>query len=187
MKYSTVLNMVVVPKFTPELLVSAPKRGPAIPNHDGTIAVFSQSTHEIGGTTMKEHRILHIKTGKTEHLLTDDKAKDLVWLGHGTNNLLYLSQGDRGYTWVKTVDAGNPSASPVIVDFIEAPVSCLKVKALKNGSVAFVVAGLADQNENLYNEETDKRPHTARVTEDWNPRIVSRLQYCAIELDISNP
>ncbi|KAM0810545.1 putative Prolyl oligopeptidase [Seiridium cardinale] len=166
--------MVVVPKLTPEVLISAPRRGPAVPNYDGTLAFLSQSTHEISGKTLREFLIMSIETGKTEQLIADEKARDVVWLGQGTNTVLYLSQGEGGYTWIRTVDAGNPSAEPCVVDFIEAPVSSLKVKALKDGSIAFVVVGLADENGNLYNEESDKKPHTARVTDSWNPRIVSR-------------
>ncbi|KAH8205572.1 hypothetical protein TruAng_000278 [Truncatella angustata] len=163
--------MVVVPKFTPELLVALPQRGPAVPNHDGTLALFSQSTHEVGGKTSTEYRVLHIGTGKTEQLIADEKARDVVWLGNGTNTVLYLSQREEGYTWIKTIDADTPAAEPSIVDFIEAPVKSLKVMALKNGSIAFVVAGLADVKGILYNKENDKKPHTARVTDNWNPRI----------------
>lgn len=165
--------MVVVPKFTPELLVSGPRRGPAIPNPDGTLAFFRQTTHEIGGKTLKEFRVLTIDTGETKQLIADEKATDVVWMGHGTNTLLYLSTGEGGYTWIKTVDADCPSVQPSIVDFIEAPVGSLKIKELKDGSLAFVVSGFADDDGNLYNEESDKKSHTARVTESWNPRIVS--------------
>ncbi|KAI1853145.1 hypothetical protein JX266_001851 [Neoarthrinium moseri] len=163
--------MVLVPKFTPELLISAPRRGPAVPNHDGTLALFYQSTHTIGGKTLKEFRVLSIDTGESEQLIEDEKARDVLWLGDGSNSVIYLCGGDGGYTWVKLADAGNPSAEPTIVDFIEAPVSALKVRALKDGSIAVVVVGLSDENGNLYNEESDKKQHTARVTEDWEPRI----------------
>jgi hypothetical protein len=169
----TVINMVLVPKFTPELLVSAPRRGSAIPNDEGTLALFTQSVHEIGGKTTKGYYVLAIETGKTEQLISDEKATDAVWLEHSTNTVLYLSQGDGGYTWIKFVDADDPAGEPCVIDFIEAPVNNLKVRALKDGSVAFVVTGLADDEGNLYNEEANKHVHSARVAESWNPRIVS--------------
>lgn len=165
--------MVVVPKFTPELLISAPRRGAAVPNHDGTLALFSQSTHTIGGKTLKEFRVLNIESGQTERLIEDEKARDVHWLGDDSNMVIYLSAGEGGCTWIKMADASNPSAGATIVDFIEAPVSSLKVKALTDGSIAFIVVGLAGDDGNLFNEESDKKAHTARVYESYQPRIVS--------------
>jgi hypothetical protein len=168
--------MVVVPKFTPELLISAPRRGAAVPNHDGTLALFSQSTHTIGGKTLKEFRVLNIESGETERLIEDEKARDVHWLGDDSNVVIYLSPGEGGYTWIKMADASNPSAGVSIVDFIEAPVSSLKVKALKDGSIAFVVAGLVGDDGILYNEESEKKLHTARVFERYNARVVGFAQ-----------
>ncbi|KAF7535692.1 hypothetical protein G7054_g5169 [Neopestalotiopsis clavispora] len=163
--------MVMIPKFTPELLISTPLRGPAVPNHDGTLALFSQSTHEPGGKTTKEYRVLSIHTGESKHLISEEKARDVHWIGDGTNTIIYLSHGSNGYTWIKTVDADSDSAEPLVIDFVEAPVQHLKLKALKDGSIAFVVAGLADAEHHLYNEESDRRLHTARVTESCSPRL----------------
>ncbi|KAF3020633.1 hypothetical protein E8E14_012000 [Neopestalotiopsis sp. 37M] len=163
--------MVMIPKFTPELLISTPLRGPAVPNHDGTLALFSQSTHEPGGKTTKEYRVLPIHTGESKHLISEEKARDVQWIGDGTNTIIYLSQGSNGYTWIKTVDADSDSAEPLVIDFVEAPVQHLKLKTLEDGSIAFVVAGLADAEHHLYNEESDRRLHTARVTESCSPRL----------------
>jgi hypothetical protein len=167
--------MVLVPKFTPEVLISAPRRGPAVPNQDGTLALFTQSTHTIGGETLKEIRILNIATGESEQLLSDEKASSVLWLGDGTNTVVYLSSGGAGFTWVMMADAANPSGDPYIVDFVQAPIKSLKVKLLKDGSVAFVVVGLVAENGELYNEESKKTTHTARVTESYHPRIVRSL------------
>jgi hypothetical protein len=161
--------------FTPELLITIPRRGAAIPNRDGTLAIYTESTHVIGGETSRRYRVLNIKTGETEQLCVDNKATNVVWLGHDNSTLLYLSQGEGGYTWVKTVDAGNPSAEPTVVSSIEAPVSDLKVRALEGGSVALVVVGLVDADGSLYNKEQHKTPHSARVTDNINPRAVSHL------------
>ena len=147
--------MVMIPKFTPELLISTPLRGPAVPNHNGTLALFSQSTHEPGGKTTKEHRVLSIHTGESKHLISEEKARDVQWIGDGTNTIIYLSQGSNGYTWIKTVDADSDSAEPLVIDFVEAPVQHLKLKTLEDGSIAFVVAGLADAEHHLYNEESN--------------------------------
>ncbi|KAH8647304.1 prolyl oligopeptidase [Xylariales sp. PMI_506] len=163
--------MTPVRKLSPEVLVTIPRRGATIPNRDGTLAIFSESTHVIGGETSRGYWILDIKTGKTEQLLADDKATNIVWLGSDDNTLLYLSGEEGGYTSVKTADARNPSAEPSVVGSIEAPVSYLKVKPLEDGSIALVVVGLVDADGNIYNKEQHKTSHSARVTDNINPRI----------------
>ncbi|KAI0132619.1 prolyl oligopeptidase [Xylariales sp. AK1849] len=163
--------MVVVQKFTPELLISSPRRGPAVPNHDGKLALFSQSTHEIGGKTLKEFRVLNIETGESAQLIEDEKARDVNWLGDGTNTVIYLSPGGTGFTWIMMADADSTSETPYILEVIQAPVSNLKVKRLKNGTIALVVVGLVDEKGELYNEESDKKAHTARVYDSYRPRI----------------
>ncbi|KAH8681105.1 prolyl oligopeptidase [Xylariales sp. PMI_506] len=160
--------MVVTPMFTPELLISVPRRGPCIPNHDGTLALFSQSTHDIGGKTVQEFRVLRIETGDSERLFEDDKATDVQWLGDGTNTVVFLRPGEGGITWVKAANAEDPSQEPYVVDFIQAPVSCLRVKPLSHSSIAFVVVGRADAKGELYNQEADKKLHTARVTDSYH-------------------
>lgn len=167
--------MTPVTKFTPELLVTPPRRGAAIPNPNGTLAIFAQSTHVIDGETSKGYRVLNIETGKIEQLFVDDKVTNVVWLGHDNNTLLCLCRGERGHTWVKTVDARKLSAEPIVVGVIEAPVSDLKVKALKDGSIALVVVELVHADGTLYNNEQHKTRHGARVTDNLNPRVVSHL------------
>ncbi|KAH8199448.1 hypothetical protein TruAng_006386 [Truncatella angustata] len=163
--------MAPITKFTPELLITVPRRGAVVPNSDGTLGIFPQSTHVIGGKTSKGYQVLTVETGEIEQCIVDDKTTDAVWLGHDNNTVLYLTQGEGGYTWMKTVDARNPSAEPKVIDFIEAPVSDLKVKALKDGSIAFVVVGLVDADGTLYNREEHETPHSARVTDSINPRV----------------
>ncbi|KAK6189340.1 hypothetical protein LQW54_013365 [Pestalotiopsis sp. IQ-011] len=163
--------MAIIPKFTPELLISTPRRGAAVPNHNGTLALFSQSTHEPGGKTLNEYRVLTIETGESKHLISDEKTRDVLWIGDGTNTVIYLSQGSNGYTWIKTVDADSASTEPLVIDFIEAPVHHLKIRTLKDGTIAFVVSGLADSEHHLFNEESERRLHTARVTESCSPRL----------------
>lgn len=167
------VKMVFVQKFTPESLISAPRRGPAVPNHDGTLALFTQSTHTIGEReTSKEIRVLNIQTGDSERLVEDAKARDALWLGDGTNTVIFLKSGGVGITWIMMADAADPLTDPYIVDDIQAPIKHLKLRTLKDGSIAFVVAGLADEKGELYNELSNPALHNARVYDGLDVRIV---------------
>ncbi|KAI4866235.1 prolyl oligopeptidase [Hypoxylon rubiginosum] len=160
----------IVEKFTPEAMISAPRRGPAIPNHDGTLALYTLSTHTIGGETLKEIRVMNIATGDSSQLFDDEKAQDAAWLGDGSNTVILLKKGGEGFTFLITIDADKSPSDPYIVGHIPVPVQNLKVKALKDGSVAFAVVGLAGADGQLFNPELNKPTHTGRIYDVYRAR-----------------
>lgn len=86
-------------KFTPEILLSAPRRSSAIPNHDGTLALYSVSTYSFEDhTSSKELRIMDIKTGHSTLFSNDKDAHDAKWLGDGSNAIIWLQSGDKSIT-----------------------------------------------------------------------------------------
>lgn len=166
----------IVEKFTPEAMISAPRRGPAIPNHDGTLALYTLSTHTIGGETLKEIRVMNIATGDSSQLFDDEKAQDAAWLGDGSNTVILLKKGGEGFTFLITIDADKSPSDPYIVGHIPVPVQNLKVKALKDGSVAFAVVGLAGADGQLFNPELNKPTHTGRIYDVYRAREVGKFQ-----------
>ncbi|KAK8091103.1 alpha/beta-hydrolase [Apiospora phragmitis] len=168
--------MVIVPKFTPEILISAPRRAPAVPNRDGTLALFTQSTHTVGqATTLKEVRVMKVESGESQQLVADVRVHGAVWLPDGsTSSVVWLKKGDDGATLVEMVTdaATKPSASAVVkLGEIAAPVDSLKVKALKDGSIAFLVVGLADGDGELYNPEKHRTLSSIRIYDEYDVRI----------------
>ena len=86
-------------KFTPEVLLSAPRRSAGIPNPDGSKVLYSVSTYSFADHAKKsEIRVLDVETQQTT-LITDDKSgSDPNWLG---DSILLLTSGDDGVTSVK--------------------------------------------------------------------------------------
>lgn len=94
-------------KFTPEVLLSAPRRSAAIPNAEGTLALFSVSTYSFATKTREtEIRVLDIKNGQSQSLTTEN-ASEPTWLGE-TNLVLWLKGGEKGTTSLLMADAENP-------------------------------------------------------------------------------
>ncbi|KAI0103629.1 prolyl oligopeptidase [Nemania sp. FL0031] len=151
----------IAEKFTPEVLISAPRRGPAIPNHNGTLALYTESTH-IDGRDRKEFHLLDIATGVSRRILHDDLAYEPTWLGDGTNTVVYLRRGGMGVTFILTIDVDKSSLEPSIAGHIRVPVRCLKTKALGTGILAFTVVGYADTDGRLLNIDRMKF-HGGRV------------------------
>jgi dipeptidyl aminopeptidase/acylaminoacyl peptidase len=172
--------MGIKPKgFTPEVLLSAPRRGPAIPNHDGTLALYSVSTYSFDDhETTKEICIMDIKNGSSALFINDSEAHDAQWLGDGTNAIIWLQSGENGSTSLMIGDGDEPSKASYTADVILAPFSNLKLKSLSDGTIACVMTGLATPEGFLYNEETAEKPKSsARIYDKlyvrwWNKYII---------------
>ena len=165
--------MLIAPKFTPEVLIEAPRRGVAVPNHDGTLALYTVSTHTIGKDTLREVRVMNIETGDSVQISNDSKVHDANWLGDNSNLIIYLKSGEKGATLVVIANADQPSEEPYTVEEIPASITGLKVKELDDGSIALAVVGLVDSDGNLFNEKTVKTHSSVRVYDTYRTRYVS--------------
>jgi hypothetical protein len=87
-------------KFTPEVLLSAPRRSAGIPNSDASKVLYSVSTYSFAEhAKTSEIRVLDVKSQQTS-LITDEKgASELLWLDDDT--VVLLSEGEGGATSVK--------------------------------------------------------------------------------------
>jgi hypothetical protein len=161
-------------KFTPEVLIEAPRRSPAIPSPDGAKALYTLSRHTIGKETVKDIRVMDISTGISLRVVLADKVHDARWLGVG-HKIIYLQSAERGITIVKLADASDPSLANDFVAEIAAPVRALRVKVLDKDSVALAVAGLVGGDGELFNDEAVENKTTVRVYDKFQIRYVGRL------------
>lgn len=167
--------MVQVQKLNAETLLGAPRRGVAVPNHNGSLALYTLSTHNFDdGKTRKEVRVADLTSDgvPSRQLSDDDKVHDAVWIP-GTNNVVYLKSGDKGATKAFVANAGHVDAEHYVVGEFDAPIANLKLKRLDDGGVVFVVTGLVGPNGELYNEEAVEKRSTARVFDTAQIRVVS--------------
>ncbi|KAH6607273.1 prolyl oligopeptidase [Trichoderma cornu-damae] len=146
--------MVRVQELTAEALLSEPRRGPAVPNRDGTHALYTVSTHILGDKMTHEIRVLDIQTGSSKLLSNDARVHDAAWIPAAGLDVIYLVSADKGRTRVMIASAGDGDGDEeeeeqqqqqqqhYVAAEIDAPVSNLKLKALSSGGVAFVVTGL---------------------------------------------
>lgn len=167
-------------KFTPEVLIEAPRRGPAIPNIDGTKAIFSTSQHSIGGATLKEIKILDLKTGESHVLAANPQAHDFTWLT--ADSVAFLEPGEKIGETQLVISKVNiqrnviGEASYAVATF-PGPVNSLKLRSLGDGSVALAVVGRVDSDGQLFNEEAQLRKSSIRVYDNFNVRFVSLLLF----------
>ncbi|UKZ84724.1 uncharacterized protein TrAFT101_000621 [Trichoderma asperellum] len=163
--------MVRVQKLTAEALLSDPRRSPAVPNRDGTHALYTVSTHILGDKTTHELRVFNLQTGNSKQISNDAGVHDAMWIPTTELDVIYLRFVDKGRTQVMVAYAGDVSVEHYLAAEIDAPVSNLKLKELSNGNVAFVVTGLVGDT-GLYNQEVAQKGSSARLYDTeipiWN-------------------
>lgn len=165
----------LVEKLTPEVLVSCPRRGPAVPSHDGSLALYNQETYEPGGTTRHEIRVINIETSNSWVAVGDNDAYDAVWLEEENRHcIVYLRGGELGMTWLMFKDVDRPGDAAAVLGPIPGYVRGLKLKRLRDGGIGLAVVGLANSDGSLHNPELERVPsHSARVFDSCQMRDVS--------------
>ena len=164
--------MVQLQKLTPGTLLAAPRRGAAIPNRNGQLALHTVSTHQWGDKTIGEVRVMDLQTCQSSVISSDDKVHDSLWLPGADDDIVYIKSADKGISLVYIASATDLQKEHYLAAEINAPVANLKLKQLDDG-VAFVVTGLVGDDGELYNEEVVEKKSTGLVYDTVNVRIVS--------------
>ncbi|OAR01726.1 hypothetical protein LLEC1_03266 [Akanthomyces lecanii] len=164
--------MVVNHRLTAESLVELPKRSPVVPNHDGEYGLYTVSTHKIGAGTTKEVRVMRFADNQSVQLTDDANVHDARWIPR-TNDIIYLKSTEHGCTEVHYARSFGKNNFK-IAEF-EAVLENLKLKALDDGTVVFMVAGLSDSDGMLFNEKAERKPDSGRLFKTCNVRIWNEL------------
>lgn len=157
--------MTMAEKFTPEILLSAPRRSSASPNSAGTLAVYTVSTYSFEShKKTSEIKVLDISTG-TQSLITNaEGTSEPNWLGD-RNELLWLQSGEEGHTQL-VVGSADEVGKNYVAGVVPAPISDVKLKVLGTDRVAIVVSAKAKLDDSLYKEEDEpKKYSTGRLYE----------------------
>ncbi|KAL1958027.1 hypothetical protein VTO42DRAFT_5239 [Malbranchea cinnamomea] len=162
--------------FTPELLLSSPRRSAAIPNASGTLIAYTQTAYSFNShSTTSELHVLDVISGKST-VITDAFSGEPQWLGD-SNQLVWLRSGENGNTsFVIGNAAGNEK--PYVAGTVPGPVSNLKVTALAPGQFGIAVSGKARPDGSLFNPSEEKKPassgrlYTSLFVRHWDEFIL---------------
>ncbi|RKF71689.1 Dipeptidyl-peptidase 5 [Golovinomyces cichoracearum] len=151
-------------KFTPEILLSAPRRSSAVPNKAGTLALYSVSTYSFQNHKKStEICILDLETGEDKVLSSETKASEPTWFGD-ENHLLFLKSEEKGTTSLNLINADKPDEESQTLIIFDGPVSNLKATKISEKITAIALTGSVTAEGELYNPEKAKKPlSSARV------------------------
>lgn len=163
MRLSTLLpvlgaaSAVLAGKLTPESLLTAPRRSGALPNHDGSLVVYTlaQNSFETNNATT-EIRVLDPKSHHDAVVTAPDGAQEPNWLDNET--IVVLVPGRNGTTDVVVGEVADFDGTKSVAGNIDADASGVVVKKAGDGEYAFAVWALAKPDGSIYNPEKEPEP-----------------------------
>lgn len=147
-------------KIIYRVLLSAPRRSAALPNSDGSLALYTVSTYSFQSHKKTlEIKLLDINKGQSSLLTNDEKASEPNWLGEG-NELIWLKEAEKGVTQIIHADADDIGTEYVIGE-VNGPASDVKLKNLENGQIAIAFVSRARPDGSLYNPEDEVKKYSS--------------------------
>ncbi|KAI5862169.1 Alpha/Beta hydrolase protein [Durotheca rogersii] len=152
---------VMATKFTPEVLLSAPRRSAAVPNSTGTLALFAVTQYSFDTHTKSYAiKVLDVKTGQSSVLFDDPTYTEPTWISD--TEFVFVKNGDSS-TNLLVGDATKPGLDPYTVATFDGALSNIKAKDIGNGTVAFAGAAPTTANGEMLSPEDEKPLSSARV------------------------
>lgn len=149
-------------KFTPEVMLSAPRRSPAIPSPDGREAIYSVGSYSFEThKKASEIRVLDLKTRQSTLLAKNGPpASDPVWLND--EEFIYVQGLENGKSALVVDEVSSPGgAFKHQVYTFEGAISNLKVSRRPNGDFILAFSALANPDGTMANPETQEKPHSS--------------------------
>jgi dipeptidyl aminopeptidase/acylaminoacyl peptidase len=152
-------------------MLSAPRRSAAIPNADGSLALYTVETYcfETHQRT-REIRLFEIASKKSSLVSGEPNASEPHWL---ENEILHLRESENGSTQLLIASPNEPTTS-CVAGTVPGSISGLKLKQLEPGKVAVMCNGKATRRGSLCGTETTpEKHHTGMLYESlmvrhWN-------------------
>ncbi|TPX18467.1 uncharacterized protein E0L32_011652 [Thyridium curvatum] len=135
-------------KFTPKVLLSAPRRSAGAPNCTGEKILYTVTTYSF-----EEHRktsqirYLDAKTGQSTLLYENPAYSEPTWITE--DRFIFLKNGDKGTTTVKEIKTFRGS------------ISNLKAKRLSDKTVALACSVLTTPEGKMFDSEAEEKPHSS--------------------------
>ena len=151
-------------KFTPQVLLSAPRRSAGVPNPSATKVLYTTSTYSFSSHEKElELRVLDVGTGESTRLAHNDDISDLNWLDDDKFVCLQAEKDGRtSVFWASMEECGKgveKGRSHYVAGSIDAGAGDLKVVKLnaEGTEFGFVVSAKASPDGTLHSLEKSKK------------------------------
>ncbi|KAL9113362.1 MAG: hypothetical protein Q9227_002403 [Pyrenula ochraceoflavens] len=154
------MTVKTVPKFTPEVLLSAPRRSAGTPSADGKLVLYTQSVYSFEShSKTSEIRILDISNGTSKVITSDLKAAGPKWLGDG-HDILWLKESSENGNTSFIIGNADDTGKTYVAGTVPGSVGNLKIHHLEQGKFAVAVTGKANPDGSLFNPKGATSSHS---------------------------
>ncbi|KAL9104468.1 MAG: hypothetical protein Q9163_000561 [Psora crenata] len=160
---STSETLSKVDKFTPDVLLSAPRRSAAIPNAAGVLAVYTVSTYSFESHKKNsEIRVLDIETGQSRLVTNEENARSPNWLAG--NELLWL-KSDKNTTKLVVGNVDEVGTS-YVAGTLPAAISDVKIEAIDKERISIALVAKAKRDGSLYRLDEESKARSSAMLYD---------------------
>ncbi|KAH7163300.1 Alpha/Beta hydrolase protein [Dactylonectria estremocensis] len=136
-------------RFTPEVLLSAPRRSTGVPNSTGELALYTVSSYSFEThSKTSQIRALNIKDGSSHLVSEDSAASEPIWISE--TEVIFIKSGDNGSSMLLSQDVHDKSSAPHMIHYFAGSISNPKVKALSSDKIAFICSALTTPEGDMY-------------------------------------
>ncbi|KAI5466794.1 Alpha/Beta hydrolase protein [Mariannaea sp. PMI_226] len=136
-------------RFTPEALLSAPRRSAGVPNSTGELVLYTVSSYSFDSQSKSSQiRVLDIRDNSSYLISEDTSAGEPIWISE--TEVAFIKAGDNGGSMLLSRNVYDKSSSSHMIHCFAGTISNPKVKTLDNGDVAFVCSALTTPEGEMY-------------------------------------
>ncbi|KAI0482832.1 prolyl oligopeptidase [Xylariaceae sp. FL0804] len=157
--------VVVATKFTPEVLLSAPRRSAAVPNCTGKLALYTVSQYSfVSHSKSVAIKLLDIASGESTSLYENPDYTEPTWVSEKEFVFVNNSSDSESACSLCVADVSQPGSEPHVIQTFKSAITNLKAKAIGHGTVAFACTAPATPAGGMYSTVDEKKPlSSARV------------------------
>ncbi|KAI0878949.1 prolyl oligopeptidase [Hypoxylon argillaceum] len=184
---------ILATKFTPEVLLSAPRRSAAVPNSTGKLALYTVSQYSFETHSKKYAiKLLDIESGHSTELFDNPAYSEPTWISEDQFIFIDKTNDQNAVSHLKVASASNPRGPSRAVQSFKCSVSNLKVKDIGDGTIALALTAPASASGDMHDALSEKKPYsTAQVYESlfvrhWDSyvsKLKSAVFYGALRQD----
>ncbi|RSL94004.1 hypothetical protein CDV31_014487 [Fusarium ambrosium] len=171
-------------RFTPEVLLSAPRRSTGVPNSTGELVLYTVSSYSFDKHAKSSQiRVLSIKDGSSHLISEDTAASDPIWIGK--HEIAFIKTSENGCSMLYSQHVFDKSA-PHMIHCFAGSIANPKAKSISHHEVAFCCSALTTPKGDMYWPAAETKTHTSvkiytglfvRHWDAWNSENQNSLWY----------
>ncbi|KAI0856177.1 prolyl oligopeptidase [Xylaria cubensis] len=156
---------ILATKFTPEVLLSAPRRSPAVPNPTGNLALYTVSQYSFETHSKKTaFKLLEISSGHSTELFDNPAYSEPTWISEHEFIFVNNSDDQNAVSRLMLADASDPGSDAQVIESFKCSISNLKAKDIGNGTIALALTAPTSASGKMHDALNEGKPlSTARV------------------------